>query len=106
MAKEKTKADHWAFTLPQRHEAPAVRDTQWSSRPHDAFILKKIEKAGLAPNPPADPRNLLRRLSFDLNGLPPTPEEVTAFKKAFGENPGAGGARGPRGRGYRDGLAQ
>lgn len=87
MAKEKTKADHWAFTLPQRHEAPAVRDTQWSSRPHDAFILKKIEKAGLAPNPPADPRNLLRRLSFDLNGLPPTPEEVTAFKKAFRENP-------------------
>ncbi len=87
VAKKKTVADHWAFTLPQRHEIPLVRDTTWSSRPHDVFILKKIEETGLAPNPPADPRTLLRRISFDLTGLPPTPVEVEAFGKAFRDDP-------------------
>ena len=89
MAKKKTASDHWAFTLPQRHETPAVRDTQWPSRPHDVFILKKIEESGLEPNPPADQRTLLRRLSFDLTGLLPTPEEAAAFEKAFRVNPDA-----------------
>jgi hypothetical protein len=87
IAKERAASDHWAFTPPQRHEAPAVRDAQWPSRPHDTFVLQRIEEAQLEPNPVADPRTLLRRLSFDLTGLPPNPDEVTAFDKAFRENP-------------------
>lgn len=82
-------SDHWAFTAPQHHEAPANKDAQWPSRPHDNFVLKRIEEAGLEPNPPADSRTLLRRLSFDLTGLPPNPDEVLAFDKAFRANPDA-----------------
>jgi len=89
VAKEQTVVDHWAFTLPQRHETPPVRDAQWSSRAHDVFILKKIEETGLEPNPPAGPSTLLRRLSFDLTGLPPTPEEMAAFDQAFQKDPEA-----------------
>ncbi len=60
-------------------EPPQVADTGWPINPVDNFILQRLEKAGLRPSPPADRRTLIRRLSFDLVGLPPTPEEVEEF---------------------------
>jgi hypothetical protein len=69
----------WAFQPPRRHDAPAVRDRDWPRRKIDRFLLARLERAGLAPSPPADRRTLLRRVSFDLVGLPPTPGEIAAF---------------------------
>jgi hypothetical protein len=69
----------WSFRPPQPHDVPAVRDRSWPRGKIDAFILARLEQAGLKPAPEADRRTLVRRLSFDLTGLPPTPEEVEAF---------------------------
>ena len=70
---------HWSYIRPTRPSPPAVKDADWPRNPVDAFVLAGIEKAGLAPSPEAERRELLRRASFDLTGLPPTPEEVRAF---------------------------
>jgi mono/diheme cytochrome c family protein len=70
----------WSFQPVHEHPLPAVKQVGWGDRRIDAFVLHKLEAAGLAPNPPADRRMLLRRLSFDLIGLPPTPEEIAAFE--------------------------
>ena len=70
---------HWAFVAPQRPELPAVRDAKWVRNPIDRFVLARLEKEGLKPAPEADRATLLRRVSFDLTGLPPTPAEVDAF---------------------------
>lgn len=70
---------HWAYEPPTRPELPAVRDAEWPRNEIDAFILARLEEAGLDPAPEADRETLLRRLSFDLTGLPPSPEEVDAF---------------------------
>jgi len=70
---------HWAYAAPQRKAVPAVKDTAWPRNPVDAFILAELEKEQLQPSPEADRRTLIRRLSFDLAGLPPSPEEVDAF---------------------------
>jgi hypothetical protein len=75
----------WAFVTPIRPAVPAVRQTAWPRNPIDAFILARLEAAGLQPAPPADPVTLLRRVTFDLTGLPPTPEEVDAFVKDHSE---------------------
>ncbi|MFQ5730525.1 MAG: PSD1 and planctomycete cytochrome C domain-containing protein [Planctomycetaceae bacterium] len=69
----------WSFQPPRRHAAPPVADRAWVRKPIDAFVLSRLEKAGLQPNPQTDRRTLIRRLSFDLIGLPPTPAEVEAF---------------------------
>ena len=69
----------WAFKPVQKPAPPAVRDASWVKTPVDAFVLSGIEGAGLMPNAPAEKRTLLRRVTFDLVGLPPTPEEVEAF---------------------------
>ncbi len=69
----------WAFRPPADPAVPAVRDASWPSAPLDRFILAKLEANGLRPAPPADKRTLLRRITFDLTGLPPTPEEVEEF---------------------------
>ncbi len=71
--------DHWAFRQPERVEAPAVHNHAWPRNDIDRFILAKLEDAGLAPTAEADRRALIRRLTFDLTGLPPTPEEVRTF---------------------------
>ena len=65
-------ADHWAFRPVRSVEPPAVDDLAWVASPIDAFILDRLEDKGLAPSPPADRRTLLRRVTFDLTGLPPT----------------------------------
>ncbi len=69
----------WAFQPVHRTAPPTVRDTAWVATTVDQFILSKLESQGLKPAPPADRITLLRRISFDLIGLPPTPEEVDAF---------------------------
>ncbi|MBL7650134.1 MAG: DUF1549 domain-containing protein, partial [Candidatus Hydrogenedentes bacterium] len=71
--------DWWSLQPVVRAPAPAVKDAKWPRNPVDAFVLAKLEAEGLAPSPEADRRTLLRRLAFDLTGLPPTPEEVAAF---------------------------
>ena len=70
---------HWAFIPPMRPPLPKVATRHWPANPIDRFILARLEKEGLAPSPEADRVTLLRRLSLDLIGLPPTPEEVDAF---------------------------
>lgn len=71
--------DHWAFHPLDRPEPPKVKDNAWVQTPIDQFILAKLEAEGLKPSPKADKRTLIRRATFDLTGLPPTPEEVAAF---------------------------
>jgi hypothetical protein len=70
---------HWAFTTPVRPPEPPVRNTSWPRNPIDQFVLAELERNGLQPSPEADRRTLIRRLSIDLIGLPPTPAEVQAF---------------------------
>jgi len=74
-----TYEPHWAFVAPQRPEPPAVARREWVRNPVDAFVLAKLEAAGLEPSPEADRATLIRRLHADLVGLPPTPAEVDAF---------------------------
>jgi mono/diheme cytochrome c family protein len=71
--------DHWAFRPPESPTPPSVQESGWPVQPIDSFLLARIEQAGLQPVPDADPATLLRRVTFDLTGLPPTPEEVDAF---------------------------
>ncbi|HWE38150.1 MAG TPA: PSD1 and planctomycete cytochrome C domain-containing protein [Isosphaeraceae bacterium] len=70
---------HWAFRPVQARAVPDVQDRGWVLNPIDAFLLAKLESKGLRPNPPAGRRELIRRVTFDVTGLPPTPEEVDAF---------------------------
>ena len=71
--------EHWAFIAPQRPPVPAVRNSSWIRDPIDAFILSRLERAGLDPSPEADKQALIRRVSFDLTGLPPELGEIDAF---------------------------
>jgi hypothetical protein len=73
------KKNHWAFMPPVRPPLPAVRDGAWVRNPIDRFILARLEKEGLKPSARADRTTLIRRLSLDLIGLPPTVAEVDAF---------------------------
>ncbi|MEZ6152940.1 MAG: PSD1 and planctomycete cytochrome C domain-containing protein [Pirellulaceae bacterium] len=70
---------HWAYIAPQTSRLPEVRDSEWEQNPIDRFVLARLEKAGLGPAPAADRRTLIRRVSLDLTGLPPTPAEITEF---------------------------
>ncbi len=70
---------HWAYVPPQRPDLPAVKNTSWPRNPIDNFILARLESEGLQPSPEADKATLIRRVTFDLTGLPPTPAEVDAF---------------------------
>ena len=67
---------HWAFQPPQAVQPPVVEQTDWPRNPIDAFILARLESEGLHPVPDANRATLVRRLYFDLIGLPPTPEQV------------------------------
>ena len=81
----RSRASHWAFQPIARPDVPAVADTAWPASDIDRFILAALEAKGLTPSPPATPRVLLRRVTFDLIGLPPTADEFDAFELAAGE---------------------
>lgn len=72
-------ADFWAFSPPRKPKLPEVTNSQWSDQPIDRFVLRRLEEEGIAPKPRADRRTLIRRLSLDLTGLPPTREEIRQF---------------------------
>ena len=69
----------WSFVPPTEPTVPVVKSPDWVRSPIDAFLLAELEAKGLAPAPPADKRTLIRRASFDLIGLPPTPQEIHDF---------------------------
>ena len=71
--------DHWAFTPPRQDRIPNVKDKSWLKNPIDLFVLSRLEAVGLAPSSRADKRTLLRRVTFDLTGLPPSAAEVNEF---------------------------
>jgi hypothetical protein len=71
--------NHWSFIPPQRPALPAVRHTAWPRNPIDHFVLARLEREGLRPSPEAPRATLIRRVTFDLTGLPPTPQEIDAF---------------------------
>ena len=79
LAGENGTPTHWAFVPPERPALPAVKDAKWCRGAIDRFVLARLDKQGLRPAPEADRTTLIRRLSLDLIGLPPTPEEVDAF---------------------------
>ena len=72
---------HWAFRPVQSSPQPVVRFKRWPQSSIDFFVLAKLEEKGLKPSPPADRRTWIRRATFDLTGLPPTPEEVALFER-------------------------
>jgi hypothetical protein len=72
-------SQHWAYVKPVRPAIPQVSDRSWPINPIDYFILARLEKEGLRPTPPADRHSILRRLSLDLTGLPPTLAEIDQF---------------------------
>ncbi|HTN00391.1 MAG TPA: DUF1549 domain-containing protein, partial [Planctomycetaceae bacterium] len=80
---------HWAFQPVREPALPTVQNSSWPSSPIDAFVLALLERTGLTPSPRADRRTLIRRVTFDLHGLPPTPAEVADF--LADETPGAFG---------------
>lgn len=83
----KRKREHWAWKPLTQPARPNVTDAQWALQPSDAFILAKLEAKGLKPAPSASAHTLIRRVYYDLVGLPPTPATVEAFVKASQESP-------------------
>ena len=77
---------HWGFIKPERHSLPKVEQTEWPLNPIDHFVLSKLEEAGIEPSPEAGQTTLLRRVYFDLIGLPPTPGETDKFLDDQGKN--------------------
>src|SRR5260370_325661 len=71
---------HWAFQPVRKPEMPALKDGAWPASPIDRFIRSGLEKKGLQPNPAANRRTLIRRASFDLIGVPPSAEDISAFE--------------------------
>jgi cytochrome c553 len=72
-------AAHWAFVMPQRPQTPAVKMADWPKKPLDHFILRRLEQEGLAPSPAAEKTTLIRRVTLDLTGLPPTIADIDTF---------------------------
>ena len=71
--------EHWAFQKPTKSSPPATKNAEWPRTDIDKFTLADMEAKGLSPVADADRRTLIRRIAFDLTGLPPTPDEITAF---------------------------
>ena len=78
-AKRHRDPNHWAFTPPGEVAIPPVQDSAWPQTDLDRFVLARLEAAGVSPSPKADKRALIRRVTFDLTGLPPTPAAISAF---------------------------
>src|SRR5438874_1655774 len=70
----------WSFQPVKRPPIPAVKNGAWVRTPIDAFVLSKLESNGLSPSPAAERALLIRRATYDMTGLPPTPDEVNAFE--------------------------
>ena len=93
IAEGATYEKHWSFVAPVRAPLPgpvaqpSALNAQLSRNPIDAFVLARLARENLSPSPPAAPETWLRRASFDLIGLPPTPAELDAFARAVIENP-------------------
>src|SRR5262245_28460329 len=77
----KRKSEHWAWQPLRPRDPPAVRDTAWPAGPVDRFVLAKLDAHGIRPAGPAERRAWLRRVTFDLIGLPPSAEEVQAYRE-------------------------
>ena len=77
---------HWAYVKPERADPPAVKNVEWPRSPIDYYVLERLEREGLSPSSEAGKRTLIRRVTFDLTGLPPTPDEVRAFLDDEGPN--------------------
>jgi hypothetical protein len=86
---KKRKAEHWAWRPVADPEPPAVKDAVWPLVPADRFLLAKLEEKGLSPARPAEANVILRRVYFDLIGLPPTVEEIERFEKEWRAKPQA-----------------
>jgi mono/diheme cytochrome c family protein len=78
--------EHWSFIAPKRPAIPKTKNRRWARNPIDGFILSRLEKEGLTPSEEADRPTLIRRATYDLTGLPPSPEEVHAFVTDRSEN--------------------
>jgi hypothetical protein len=78
-AKERDPKNWWSFQPVKKPPVPDVRDNTWPRNPIDRFVLARLEATGMRPAPAADKRTLIRRVTYDLTGLPPTPEEIDAF---------------------------
>jgi cytochrome c553 len=78
---QQRKQAHWSWQPPRAELVPAVKNAAWSNEPVDRFILAKLEEKQLKPATAAEPHTLLRRLYFDLTGLPPKPEDIEAFRR-------------------------
>ncbi len=76
---QRKRSDHWSFKVPERIDLPTVRDQGWCTNPIDRMILQQLEQRGIRPSPEADRSTLIRRLSLDLLGTLPAPEEVVQF---------------------------
>ena len=87
--REEKAQGHWAFQPLRGVTPPAVADAAWPQTEIDRFVLAKLEAESLRPQPPATPRQLIRRLHFDLTGLPPKPEEIDTFLAASRNDPQA-----------------
>jgi len=74
-----TQSSHWSLAPLVKPAEPEVRQKDWRRNPIDAFVLRELEARRMTPSPEADRRTLIRRVTFDLTGLPPTPDEVQAF---------------------------
>ena len=90
--------DHWAYQPVKKPAVPEVKNKAWVHNPVDAFILAKLEAAGLQPNPSANPESLLRRIHYDLVGLPPSADRVHAFSGQYAAAMAADAASVQRGR--------
>ncbi len=84
--KSRPEHPHWAFNVPQRPALPKVENEAWVKNPIDAFVLAKLESEGIEPSPEANRETLARRVSLDLTGLPPKPEELQEFLSGSGDD--------------------
>jgi mono/diheme cytochrome c family protein len=80
LTRAELRQKHWSFQPVKKPDVPTVKNAAWVRTPLDAFVLARLEAKGLTPTRPADRRTLIRRVTFDLTGLPPAPEEVEAFE--------------------------
>jgi hypothetical protein len=80
-------SEHWSLVPPVDPPVPSLKETAWVQQPLDAFVKARLEAENLTPSPEASPAEWLRRVSLDLTGLPPSPQEFEAFKTALARDP-------------------